>query len=184
MRPDHRVPGSSSGPDCRTIRSQCLLVEPLFGVTLFFRSSEHACAVESCGSGLDLRCTSRQLCYGDDRPPFQSLCLLLTSLGWGSANGTVRSGSSQLPSTKFSWRSAAFFTYLPQKSCDRDCTSACKLISLRHTVASPNRERGHSVSSFLPIPSAFSELKALKSGFLHSLPGLPASSSFGTVSFP
>lgn len=105
---------------------------------------------------------------------FSEKCALHTSLGWGSANGTEWSGSSAFQS-KGLMEICCIFTYLPYRSCDQDRTAACLLVSLSHTDAFPNRWRGHPVSSFLPIPPAFSEFRALVSGFLHLLPGLPAS---------
>lgn len=80
------------------------------------RSSEHACAVEPCGSGLDQPavCAAGMTDLSSRAFAFSEKCGLLTSLNWGSAIRTVWSGLSQLPSTKLSWRSAAFLLTCPR----------------------------------------------------------------------
>lgn len=69
---------------------------------------------------------------------FSEKCALLTSPGWGSANGTAWSGSSA-SQRKTLMEICCIFTYLPHRSCDQDLTAACKLVSLSHTDAFPNR---------------------------------------------
>lgn len=102
---------------------------------------------------------------------FSVKCELLTSLSWGSANRTVRSRLSQLPSTKLSWRSAAFLLTCSRGHVTRIALAKCSLLATLMPLPMDG-----AATLFLPSFPAhlhfLSSERASEPGFLRLPPGL------------